>query len=268
VEDNSASATRRCRQDMPRTAAVLLLLSLVLLPATAAPRAWHNVDRSKSLKGEFVRRDASSVVIRDGNFRETKIPLGALHADDRAWLDAKHPLASAKGPATTLPLTEGIFDSLAFGDSRKTVQEKLARSRFVVATMPETFFGRTGFNGIYKTRGKIGGLDATLFFGWSQKDELNELSLHSEPISIAEFPTKGRTCIKAFAELLSEIHGKPLSVAEMPDLKSLADAQVIGTHLWKLEPEGSIILGPAREGKRYLVLARYSRASLEPVPKK
>jgi hypothetical protein len=39
-----------------------------------------------------------------------------------------------------------------------------------------------------------------------------------------------------------------------------------GTHLWKLEGQGSAMLGAAREGENYLIVVRFTRKNIQPVP--
>ncbi|NJR41620.1 MAG: hypothetical protein HC767_02095 [Akkermansiaceae bacterium] len=58
-------------------------------------RAWRNDDATRTIQGEFIKRDETSVTIQDESEKEIAIPFTKLHADDKKWLDANHPLDGA-----------------------------------------------------------------------------------------------------------------------------------------------------------------------------
>ena len=47
-------------------------------------------------------------------------------------------------------VVNGLHAEYAFGDTRRTVQDKLMASKIVTPTVAETLFGRTGLNGVFK----------------------------------------------------------------------------------------------------------------------
>ena len=143
-------------------------------------KTWRNVE-GKSIEGEYVSRTDKDVTIRLATKKTTTIALDKLHEDDRFWLDNNHPpnAKPSQNPAA-------IFDQLTFGDNHKQVEEKLKASKFAKLTVAETFIGRSGLNGVFRTTEKIGGLDASLYFEWKNEDSLEEVNLHTDPLPITQ----------------------------------------------------------------------------------
>jgi hypothetical protein len=231
------------------------------LSAAAAPRAWKSADGKRSVEGEFVSRDAAGVdILRSADHKQVTIPLDRLDPDDRTWLNLNHPL-----PGTEAPPPAAVFDQLEFGDKRAEVLEKLKASKFVEATVAETFFGRTGLNDVFRTRGKIGGLDAMLFFDWDDNGGLKEITLHTAPLPKNALDERIVPCWKDFIALLTNLHGKPVNANPKLDLTPLQDGGILCTHLWKLDNRGSALLGASREGDQYQVAVRFTTEDIKPV---
>ncbi len=239
---------------------VLILLLVPALQASAAPREWKSADGQRSIRGEFISRDAVGVTIRRNDGRQVPITLEQLHPDDRSWIAANHPL-----PGTEVAPPSAVFDQLAFGDSRAEVTRKLESSKFVEASLDNSLFGRTGLNGIFRTRSKIGGLDAMLYFDWDEKGGLKEITLHSTPLPASALNDRLIPCWKEFIELLTTLHGKPVSENPHIDLAPIRDGAISGTHLWKLENSANVMLGPAREGNQYQITVRFTTKDIKPV---
>lgn len=239
-------------------------ISISLLACTAllnaAPRPWKSVDGQKSLQGEFVKRDATGVTILRADRKEIVIPLDKLHADDRTWVNVHHPLAG-----TEVPPKAAVFDQLAFGDTRAQVMEKLKVSKFVEMTGSEVFSARTGLNGLFRTRRKIGGLDASLFFDWTDGGGLKEVTLQTAPLPANALNDQLTPCWKEFIQLLTTLHGTPSNANNKLDLSPIKDGGMSGTHLWKLEDTGTAMLGAAREGDHYQVAVRFTTEDIKPV---
>ncbi|MBC8126916.1 MAG: hypothetical protein H8M99_07205 [Gloeobacteraceae cyanobacterium ES-bin-144] len=227
--------------------------------ACAESRAWKSVDGERAIDGEFLKRDANSVTIRLENQKEVVIPLDKLANDDRAWLNANHPLE-----VTTKPNNSSVFDQLIFGDSRNDVLTKLKASKFVTLTTDETFIGRTGLNGIFRTRQKIGGLDASLYFDWTESNQLKEITLQTDGLTLANSKAQLLHCWKDFIALLTTIHGEPIVRNELR-LTTISDGTFASTHLWKLEKSGSAQLGAARDGDNYQIVVRFTEKEVKPV---
>jgi hypothetical protein len=241
---------------LPLVAAILLASAL----HAAATRPWKSADGERSVQGEFVSRDATGVTILRSDRKQVTIPLAQLHPDDRTWLNVNHPL-----PGTEAPPPSAVFDKLTFGDSRAMVLEKLKASQFVESTVEETFFGRTGLNGVFRTRGKIGGLDAMLYFDWDENGGLKELTLHTHPLPAASLDDQLLPCWNDFIELLTTLHGKPANANPKLDIAPIQDGGMIGTHLWKLENSASALLGASREGDDYQIAVRFTTEDIKPV---
>jgi hypothetical protein len=239
---------------------IISFFILAALPLQAAPRPWRSPDGQRSVQGEFIKRDVSSVTIRREDQKEVIIPFDQLHQDDRTWIDANHPL-----PKIETSTENQVFDELCFGDSRAVVLAKLKASQIVEMTVDEVHIGRTGLNDIFRTRKKIGGLDASLFFDWTEEGGLNEISLQTTTVPAAKFNEQLQPCWKEFIKLLTSLHGQPISGASGLRLTSIPDGGMMPTHMWKLQKTGSAMLGAARDGDQYQLVVRFTRKSIQPV---
>lgn len=240
-------------------ASFLLIVSALSLHA--APRAWKSADGQRSTEGELVSRDATSItILRTKDWKQLTIQLEQLDPNDRAWINANHPLAGAKAPDNP-----AVFDTLAFGDSREAAFAKLKASKFVEMTTDETFVGRSGLNGIFRTRQKIGTLNAMLYFDWTESGKLKEITLQTEPLSADSYKSELEPSWKEFVALLGTLHGKPVQKGPFPQMATLADGAFSPSHLWKLGGSGSALLGTARDGANYQVVVRFTEKKIQPV---
>lgn len=239
------------------------LLLLTALPLAAEARAWRSVDGTRSIEARFVKRDESSVTVMRTDRREVVIPLDKIHPDDRKWLNDHHPLAAAvPEPAEA---ATGVFGPLTFGDSRARVREKLMASPLVECTLPEAMLARTGLNGVFRTRDKVGGRQALLYFDWCESGGLMEVMLKTGSPAGDESDPDLEVCWKAYAELLASRHGQPLQAMGKLEPASVPDATMSATHLWKLEPKGSVLLGASRDGNDCQIAVRYTTEDIKPV---
>lgn len=241
---------------IPKIIITLLIASPLL---HAEPRAWRSADGTRSIQGEFLKRDAARVTIRRPDQKQVIISLDKLHADDRAWLDENHPFPGAEAPPPA------VFDQLQFGDQRAEVIEKLKTSQIVELTLPETFLARTGLNNVFRTRKKIGGLDATLSFDWADDGGLKEITLHTAAFPAGKFDEQLQPCWQDFIKLLTSLNGQPINASDKLELATIPDAGMYATHLWKLHDRGTAMLGAAREGDEYLVAVRFTIEDIKPV---
>lgn len=239
---------------------LIILLFTTAMPLTAQTRSWRSADGEKSIEGLYLKRDQSGVTIRRADRREVTIPLDKLHQDDRTWLDTHHRLPGDEPPSACC-----VFDKLAFGDTRAEVAEKLKSSRFVEATLPETLLARTGLNGVFRTRGKIGGLDASLYFDWTEDGGLKEITLKTAELTADDFEASLLPCWKEFIELLTALHGEPINANEKLEIALVPDGSMSATHLWKLENRGTVMLGAARRDDSYLIAVRLTTEDIKPV---
>jgi hypothetical protein len=240
---------------MPSRLAITLILALAAAPSLSAePRPWKSADGVRSLQGEFVKRDATSVTIRTDAGKMVTIELSKLHPDDTKWLDLHHSLTPAALPQDP----SAFFDNLTFRDTRETTLTKLKASKIVEMTTDETFIGRSGLNGVFKTRQKIGGLDGFLYFDWTEAGKLKELTLQTETRPETAYKTELEPSWKEMIELLSTLYGKPVQKGPIPQAATLADGSFAPSHLWLLEGGGSALLGTAREGSKYQLVVRFT----------
>jgi hypothetical protein len=239
------------------------LLIASALHLHAAPRAWKSADGQRSTVGELVSRDATSItILRTKDSKQLTIQLEQLDPNDRTWINANHPIAATKAPA---PAESAVFDTLSFGDSREAVLAKLTASKFVEMTTDATFVGRSGLNGIFRTRRKIGTLNATLYFDWTESGMLKEITLQTDLLPADVYKSELQPSWKELAELLDTLHGNPVQKGPFPPKESLADSSFSPSHLWELETSGSALLGTARDGGKYQVVVRFTQKKIQPV---
>ncbi len=236
---------------------IKLFILLSALPAIAEPRPWKSADGVRSVQGEFVKRDAATVTIRTDAGKEIIIELAKLHPDETKWLDLNH--APAGSPPAPAPDPAAFFDTLTFNDTRDSTLTKLKASKIVEMTADETFIGRSGLNGIFRTRQKIGALNGFLYFDWTEAGKLKELNLQTETRPATAYKTELEPSWKELIELLSTLYGKPIQKGPLPSMASLPDGSFSPSHLWNLESGGCALLGTAREGPRYQVVVRFSK---------
>lgn len=248
---------------------IIALLFAVTLSATAAPRAWKSADGQRSVKGEFVSRNAKAVTIRrSSDFRDVTIPLDQLFAEDITWLNANHPLP---GTAPVPPVPTLLFDPLiTFGESRAQVLAKLKTNKDFKATIAETLMGRTGLNGVYRTREKIGGPNASLYFDWDESGNLKDITLQTDPLPASVLKERLLPCWTTFITLLTNQYDEPLVAQKNLDLTPVQEGSLSSTHMWKLKGSGIAMLGAARDGNQYLIAVRFTpqEPKVTPAPPK
>jgi hypothetical protein len=247
---------------------ISLLVALSAMPLFAEPsRAWISADGLHTLQGEYVSRDASHVTIRSEAGKEITVDLTKLHADELKWLEANHPFSPpvVKAEIKTAADPAAVFDTLTFKDNRETTLAKLKASKVVAMMGDETFLGRSGLNGAFHTRQKIGSLSASLYFDWTPGGILKEITLQTDPLPAEKYQSDIALGWKAFVELLSSLYGKPAQKGPLPSMASLADGSFSPSHLWNLESGGSALLGTARDGSRYQLVVRFTQKKVEPI---
>ena len=236
-----------------------LLISLITAVSAssgfAEMRPWKNTDGTRSVQGDFVKRNATSVTLETVAGKEILIELSQLHADEIKCLES-HP---SPNPARATPDPAAFFDNLTFRDTRTTTEAKLKASKLVEMTTDATFLGRSGLNGVFRTRQKIGTLDGFLFFDWTETGKLKELNLQTEARPNTAYKTELEPSWKKFAELLTTLYGKPVQNGPLPAMASLSDGTFSPSHLWNIESGGCALLGTAREGSKFQVVVRFSQ---------
>ena len=233
---------------------LILITAASVSSAFAEMRVWKNTDGTRSLQGEFIKRSTTSVTIKTDAGKELAIELSKLHPDESQWLDTHHSLKSGTPPLDPT----AFFDNLTFRDTRTTTEAKLKASKLVEMTTDEAFIGRTGLNGIFRTRQKIGTLDGFLYFDWTNTGKLKELSLQTDPQPSTAYKTELEPSWGKFVELLTTLYGKPAQKGPLPPMASLVDGTFSPSHLWNIQTGGCALLGTAREGSRYQVVVRFS----------
>lgn len=243
---------------------IRLSLLLLIVGATlvrAEPRVWRNTDASASFRGEYVSHDTREVTIRREDGQVFSLPLERLHENDRNWL-ASRDLPDAADPEGD---PAAVFDTLCFGDTRKEVEAKLKASQLVESTVDETFFGRLGLNGTFRTRRQIGGLHCELYFDWSASGALDEISLQTQPLGAGSYDSNLKDNWSELIKVLSQLHGKPLQSGKYPPRSELRDDVFLASHLWRMECGGSILLGTSMQAGQYKVAVRFTTEKLEPI---
>jgi len=244
-----------------------LIFIATLAIASAEVRQWRSADGSRTFDAEFISQDAQSVVLRRAqDHKEVRIPIASLHASDQAWLASEK---KAKSTPPSQPARayddKAVFDTLHFGDTRAEVEKKLRASRIVGLTVDDAYLGRMGLNGSFRTRKTVGGLTCSLSFDWTGEGGLKEVTLQTDPQPKNAYPSTLKSTWEELATLMSTLHGQPLQAGNYPDLSSLKDGMLIPTHLWKISPSGSAMLGASRDGDRYLIVIRLTSRQVQPL---
>ena len=238
-----------------RSLLISLITAVSVSSGFAEMRPWKNTDGTRSVQGNFVKRDATSVTLKTEAGKEILIELSQLHADDRQWLETHHSLNQARSDQDPA----AFFDNLTFRDTRTTTEAKLKASKLVEMTTNETFLGRSGLNGVFRTRQKIGTLDGFLYFDWTETGKLKELNLQTEARPNTAYKTEIEPSWKKFIELLTTLYGKPVQNGPLPLMASLSDGTFLPSHLWNIGSGGCALLGTAREGSKFQVVVRFSQ---------
>lgn len=247
-----------------RTTLILALLMASHVLAPAAMRAWRNAEGTKSFHAEYLSSDGSRVTLKRRDGRIITLAIRTLHHNDREWVRSN---IDPKDLAADAPPPKGAaFDQLEFGDDRNTVQKKLDASALVTSAGNGIFLGRTGLNGIYKTKATIGGLHCYLFFDWHKSGGLREVTLQTQPVSKGSYVTSLRGNWSELIDLLNKLHGRPVQGADFPEVAELQDGAILGSHLWYTEEGHSVILGTGQEGLNYNVIVRITSERIRPVP--
>lgn len=241
-----------------RPVLLTLLIACTASPLAAESRKWRSADGNGAFSGEYVSHDDKQVTIRRDDGKLFEVEFAKLHADDTAWVKSR----GAKDES--LPDPKAVFDTLCFGDGIETVKRKLKASKAVETSLDDTYLGRTGINGIYRTRQKIGGLHCELFFDWSPSDTLTEVVLQTQGQAADAYPGNLKETWTQLAELLGALHGKPVTAGAYPGIKQVKDDMFLPSHLWKLASGGSALLGVSMQGGRYLVVVRFTKEKVEP----
>ncbi|GAA5119792.1 hypothetical protein JIN84_21265 [Luteolibacter yonseiensis] len=239
---------------MPRHLLISLIAAASFSSVFAEARPWKSADGTRTIQGEFVKRDATSVTIKTDAGKELTIEFTKLHSDDVKWLDTNQPIGGL--PPAADPTA--FFDNLTFKDTRETALKKLKVSKLVEMTADEAFIGRSGLNGVFKTRAKIGALDGFLYFDWTEAGKLKELTLQTDLRPESDYKSVLEPGWKQLGELLTGLYGKPLQKGPLPGVTSLTDGMFSPSHLWKIEG-GSALLGTARDGARYQLVVRFTQ---------
>jgi hypothetical protein len=239
-----------------------ILLTLLLtgaVPLFAESHTWKSPDGKSSFSGEYVSHDDKQVTIRRQDGQVFKVDFTKLHADEKKWVTSQ----SAGGQAEVAPDPKAVFDNLCFGDNLATVKKKLKASKAVETTLDDALMGRTGLNGIYKTRQKIGGLHCELFFDWTGNETLSEVMLQTQGQDAEVYPTQLKETWAQLVEVLSALHGKPAQAGGYPGIKQVKDDMFLPSHLWQLKNGGSALLGVSMQQGRYLVVVRFTTEKVQ-----
>lgn len=237
----------------------LLLTVGVTSPLFAEARTWKSADGKSSFSGEYVSHDDKQVTIRRQDGKVFTVEFTKLSADDKTWVTSQ----AAGGKADLPPDPKAVFDNLCLGDNLEVVKKKLKASKAVETTLDDAFMGRTGLNGIYKTRQKIGGLNCELFFDWTANETLSEIMLQTQGQDAEVYPTQLKETWAQLAELMGALHGKAVQAGGYPNIRQVKDDMFLPSHLWKMANGGSALLGVSMQGGRYLVVVRFTTEKVQ-----
>lgn len=245
---------------MLRILIVSLFYSYCLYAADS--RKWTNPEGTKSFDAEYISRNGNEITLKRSDGKEITFNISKLHKDDSRWLNLNHP-AGDSGKLQETPEYDAIFDSLKFGDTHEDVIQKLERSAIIVPELQDTLFGRTG---LYRTKNKVGGLYCYLFYDFDETGHLYELTMRTEAQPKSQYRTTVRSCWEELPRLISILHGRPAHSGNMAAVSSLKEGDMLGSHVWRMESGGNIILGIAMVEGKYEVAVRFTLEEVEMHP--
>lgn len=234
-------------------------LITALLATTSFARTWWNPDRSRSFDGDFVSLTGKMVKIQRDNGKVVDLTLDRLHTDDQAWIK-QHMLELQKDLEEQA--ARSVFANLNFGDSKDTVLKKLKRSPLVTTDMDERLLGRTGLNGLFHTKAKLGDQTCTLYFDWTRQERLKEITLRTQPIESSDYSGKVKSCWGEMVELVGSGPHRNVQKIGFPLESSMAEGISLNTHLWRLKHGGSALVGVGMENGKYLVTTRFTKETV------
>ena len=239
------------------TTVYLILLGGIRLQGE--DRSWRSTNGNQSFRAEFISSDGSSVLLRKPDRKTVTVALNNLHSSDRDWVKQYLERNTAKPEAE---IAGTCFDRLTYGDNRATVTQKLRDSPSVSKTLDARLVGRTGLNGIYRT--SVAGEEYQLFFQWSDKDELQEVTLRGKSSASAEYAKSLQKQWLGLVSKLTESHGSPIQATSYPSPEQLSDGQLLGSHLWHTPDGPSILLCTGQVRGEYLVAVRFTAETISP----
>lgn len=228
----------------------------------AESRAWKNASGEQSINARFISRDSSYITLLRDDQQVLTFAISKLHQDDQLFLNNEHPF---QPDDTVVEPVGDAFGPLAFGDNRKTVEEKLLASPLVTTKANEGLFGRTGLNGIFETTEKIGDLSCYLYFNWTTNGGLSEVTLRTKSLPSSAYTTDLHQTWQDLASLLGKLYGKAVSQTTYPKRNELQDGSILSSHLWRTDDGHSVLLGTGQEIETYNVNVRFTTQRVQPV---
>jgi hypothetical protein len=258
-----------------RFACFLLLGLFSTFFAHAESRKWKSKDGSKCFMGEYLKHDSLTVTLKRDDGRVLTINRSDLHKEDMEYLansptpriNSQRPTSHSHRSASTSPAMDesAVFDTLKLGDSRAEVVSKIKASKALELTVDETYLGRFGLNGSYRTKQTIGGLKCLLYFDWDLNGKLKELTLQTQPQGLSAYGALLNDNWRELSKLMTTLHGKPLQHVDYPAASDLQNDMSLSTHLWRLNSGGSALLGTSKSVEGYMVSVRFTSDVIEPV---
>lgn len=199
------------------------------LAASAELRLWRSADGSRTMEAEFVSLAGDVVTMKDKSGKEMVFTLDKLAEADQKRLKAEAASHAAKPkPAPRL----AVFDGFQLGTGIDETAAAARRAPGIKGGLPDQLLGRTGINGVYSL--PAGGVDWSLYFGFSAAESLTDVSLHGPDVP-AENPSGLKAHAEAIRPLLNALAGPPLHAAPPPAVDSIAEGAIAFTESWGAE---------------------------------
>lgn len=157
----------------------------------------------------------------------------------------------------------GVYGDLEFGDSRETVTRKMTASQLVDQTVDSTFFGRTGLNGVFKCKAKLAGLTYHLYFGWDENGGLNEITLRSNGLNMAEYGSRLRKAWGEAETLFTKVYQSPAQKTAYPLKAAFKEHNILISHVWHRGQKQSILMGPGQDKGKCFLSIRFVNKRIE-----
>jgi hypothetical protein len=151
-----------------------------------------------------------------------------------------------------------LIANINYGETREGVTKKLSSCKDLKTSTPTTMFARIGLNGTFTTTKDLSGLKFTLYFDWSESNELKSITYRSDAIVSYGYDQKLKQKWQYAINFISAIHGRASNAGEYPKKSDVLDDKIQFSHEWKTN-EGYVYLGVGQQAKKYSLNITFSK---------
>ena len=146
-------------------------------------------------------------------------------------------------------LFAALYENLETGMDKDQVLKALRQSKRIEGPPTDALLGRTGLNGVFKTRQPVGGQTFSLNFDYDPSGGLRGVVFYSRSkFKGAEYETRLKSAYKALLVGLTEKYGEPSNMPEWLPKDSLQEGRILYMHMWRVAPSVFLMSGLGNMG--------------------